>query len=231
MRSVQVGLIGDFDARVTAHRAIPIALRLAGEALQRTVEFDWIATDAMPDDDALKRFDALWCVPASPYRSMAGALRAIRFARERRVPFLGTCGGFQHALIEIARDVLDIGNAEHAEIEPGAQNLIVSALACSLVEVSDTIDLQPGSRIALAYGSISATEDYRCRYGLNPAFASRVLNGPLRATAHDAQLEVRAVELDDHPFFVCTLFQPERAALNSTLPPLVRALLTAALAR
>ena len=66
MRSVQVGLIGDFDARVTAHRAIPIALRLAGEALQRTVEFDWIATDAMPDADAFKRFDALWCVPASP---------------------------------------------------------------------------------------------------------------------------------------------------------------------
>ena len=66
MRSVQVGLIGDFDARVTTHCAIPIALRLAGEALQRTVEFDWIATDAMPDADAFKRFDALWCVPASP---------------------------------------------------------------------------------------------------------------------------------------------------------------------
>ena len=79
------------------------------------------------------------------------------------MPFLGTCGGFQHALIEIARDVLDIGNAEHAQIESGAQNLIVSALACSLFEVRDTVDLPPGSRIALAYGSISVTEDYRCR--------------------------------------------------------------------
>ena len=61
--------------------------------------------------------------------------------------------------------------------------------------------------------------------------AGRVLNGPLRASAHDAQGEVRAIERDDHPFFVCTLFQPERAALSGALPPLVRALLVAALAR
>ena len=230
-RALRVGLIGDVDERVPAHRAIPIALQLASDALPCTVEFDWLATDAMPDDGALAVFDALWCVPASPYRSMPGALRAIRFAREQRVPFLGTCGGFQHALVEVARDVLGIADAEHAETAPGAANQVVSELACSLVEVSDAVALQPGSRIALAYGSPTATEGYHCRYGLNPAFAERLLNGPLRASAHDAQGEVRAVELDDHPFFVCTLFQPERAALRGVASPLVLALLNAALAR
>jgi CTP synthase (UTP-ammonia lyase) len=231
MRALQVGLIGDFDESVTAHRAIPVALRLAGEALQRTVEFDWLATDAMPSAAALTRFDALWCVPASPYRSMDGALNAIRFARELRVPFLGTCGGFQHALIEVARNLLGLTDAEHAETAPGAASCVVSELACSLVEVSDVVSLRPGSRLALAYAGDTAIESYHCRYGLNPAFASRVLNGPLRASAHDAQGETRAVELDDHPFFVGTLFQPERAALSGTVPPLARALLTAALAR
>ena len=231
MGALQIGLIGDFDDTVTAHRAIPIALRLAGGALHCTVEFDWLATDAMPEASAMTRFDALWCVPASPYRSMAGALHAIRFARERRVPFLGTCGGFQHALIEVARNVLGLHEAEHAETSPGAANQVVSELACSLVEVSDRVSLQLGSHIALAYAATVAIERYHCRYGLNPAFASRLLNGPLRATAHDAQGEVRAIELDDHPFFACTLFQPERAALTGAVPPLVRALLTAASAR
>jgi len=100
-----------------------------------------------------------------------------------------------------------------------------------LVSVSDVVSLRPGSRIALAYAGTTASERYHCRYGLNPAFASTVLDGPLRASAHDAQGEARAIELDDHPFFVCTLFQPERTALTGAVPPLVRSLLAAALAR
>jgi len=228
MGALQVGLIGDFNERVDAHRAIPLALRLAAEALQGPVEFEWLATDAVPDNAALRRFDALWCVPASPYRCMVGALRAIRFAREQCVPFLGTCGGFQHALIEVARNVAGLADAEHAETTPDAANLVVSELACSLVEVKGEVSLRPGSRMALAYAATTVNERYHCRYGLNPAYAGSLLSGPLRATAHDAQGEVRGVELDHHPYFVCTLFQPERAALNGTVPPLVQALLAAA---
>jgi CTP synthase (UTP-ammonia lyase) len=228
VNALKVGLIGDFNADVIAHRAIPVALRLAGEQLKRAVAFDWLATEAMPDAAGLAHFDALWCVPASPYRDMEAALRTIRFAREQRVPFLGTCGGFQHAVIEYARNVLGLRDAEHAETAPAAPNAVINALACALVEVSDQVTLVAGSRIAAAYRSETATEGYHCRYGLNPAFAARLLAGPLRGTAQDSQGEIRAVELDDHPFFVCTLFQPERAALKDVAPPLVIALLRAA---
>ena len=227
-RPLQIGLIGDFDESVTAHRAIPLALRLAAEQLAQPLNAEWLATDALPDATRLARFDALWCVPASPYRSMDGALRGIRYAREQRVPFLGTCGGFQHAVIEYARHVLGWANAEHAETAPQAERAVINTLACSLVEVSDDVRLQPGSRIATAYGCERAYEGYRCRYGLNPAFAEPLTLGPLRATAHDAQGEVRAIELDGHPFFVCTLFQPERAALRGEVPPLVRSFIQAA---
>jgi len=65
-------------------------------------------------------FDGFWCVPASPYRDIDGALRAIRFAREQRRPFLGTCGGFQHAVLEYARNVLGWADAEHGELAPNA---------------------------------------------------------------------------------------------------------------
>ena len=68
----------------------------------------------------LEMFDGIWCVPGSPYANTDGALDAIRVARERRVPFLGTCGGFQHALLEYAGAVWGVPSPAHAELDPSA---------------------------------------------------------------------------------------------------------------
>jgi CTP synthase (UTP-ammonia lyase) len=220
---VRIGLVGDFNGEVPAHQAIPHALALAANDLGRAVEPAWLPTEAIRGESGLAHFDGLWCVPGSPYRSMEGALRAIRFAREQGRPFLGTCGGFQHTILEFARDVLGWEDAEHAETAPDAERPVVTPLACALVEASDAIRFVPGSRIAVAYGAPEATERYRCRYGINPAFQAELLASGLRVAAMDAAGEVRAVELEGHPFFVATLFQPERAALTGTLPPLVGA--------
>lgn len=100
---LRVALVGDYDPAVIAHQAISRALALAAEACGRPVQPQWLPTESISRDADLDDFDAIWCVPASPYRSMDGALRAIRYARERGVPFLGTCGGFQHAVLEYAR--------------------------------------------------------------------------------------------------------------------------------
>ncbi len=227
LKEVQIGLVGDHNPEVPAHRAIPLALRRAGEALGIAVGFAWVPTPEVTAAERVAGFDGLWCVPASPYRSMGGALLVIRHAREARVPFLGTCGGFQHALVEYARHVLGWADAEHAETAPEAARPVVTPLACALVEATDTVRLFPGTRIAAAYGAEEATEGYRCRYGINPAFQAELVAGPLRATADDATGEVRAVELDDHPFFVATLFQPERAALRGQPAPLVEAFVRA----
>jgi CTP synthase (UTP-ammonia lyase) len=229
MKAVHVGLVGDHDDRITAHRAIPQALQRVAQHLGTPVDFEWIASDSVMDVERLARFDAMWCVPGSPYRSMVGALYAIRFARERRVPFLGTCGGFQHAVIEYARNVLGWADADHAETSPAAERAVISPLACSLVEANAEILFEPGSRISGAYARLSATEGYHCSYGLNPVFADSLISGPLRVTAHDAQGDVRAIELNDHPFFVATLFQPERAALRGEVPALAHALVEAAM--
>lgn len=225
---IRIGLIGDYDATVPAHRAIPVALELAGDALALAIDFEWVPTEQIDSPSRVAGFDGLWCVPASPYRSMEGALLAIRSAREDRRCFLGTCGGFQHAVIEYARNVLGWRDAAHAETAPDADRPVIAPLACALVETTDVVRFVPGSRIAAAYACESSTEGYRCRYGLNPEFAQALLCGPLRAAASDASGEIRAVELDGHPFFVATLFQPERAALAGQLPPLVRAFVGAA---
>jgi CTP synthase (UTP-ammonia lyase) len=229
--STRIGLVGDYDEAVPAHQAIPVALQLAGHALALAVEFEWVPTEQIVDPARVANVHGLWCVPASPYHSMEGALMAITFARVNRRPFLGTCGGFQHAVVEYARNVLRWLDAQHAETAPGEGRGVIGPLACALVEATAGVRFRPGSRIAAAYGREESTEAYRCRYGLAPEFQATLLAGPLRAGAHDADGEVRAVELDGHGFFVATLFKPERAALTGQLPPLVRAFVRAALNR
>ncbi|HEF4762524.1 TPA: CTP synthase [Pseudomonas putida] len=224
---VRIALIGDYDPQVTAHQAIPLALGMAAEHSGLNVQGQWLATDSINADTSLDEFDGFWCVPASPYRNMDGALQAIRFAREHQRPFLGTCGGFQHAVLEFSRHVLGWEDAEHAEVSPNASRALLTPLSCSLVEVTDTIQLVESSLIARAYETSEIHEGYRCRYGVNPQFEQALLQHGLQAVGHDETQGLRAVELNNHPFFVATLFQPERAALKGTLPPLVRALVEA----
>lgn len=224
---MRIGLVGDHDRRVTAHRAIPLALELAAAGAGLQLEWQWVPTEEIITADRVAEYRGLWCVPASPYRSTEGALRAIRYARERDVPFLGTCGGFQHAVIEYARNVLDWSEAAHAELDPDATMAVIAPLACTLIEASGRVRFVPGSRIARAYGQRESIEGYHCSFGLNADFRATLLAGPLRVAAEDEAGDVRAVELDGHRFFVATLFQPERAALRGALPPLVAAFVKA----
>ena len=225
-----LALVGDRDEHIIAHRAIEAALPLAARSLGVAIEARWLCTNEIADATALRGVHGVWCVPGSPYKSMNGALLAIGHARTRGLPFLGTCGGFQHAVVEYARHVLGWADAEHAETAPDAARPVITLLACALVEASETVRLVSGTRIAQAYGASQAHEGYHCRYGLNPAFQAALLKGPLVATAFDAAGEVRALEHTDHPFFAATLFQPERAALRGEVPPLVLAFARAALA-
>jgi CTP synthase (UTP-ammonia lyase) len=227
-KKCRVALVGDCNPAVIAHRAIPEALRLAGESLGADIDGVWLHTSSIHDAaEQLAEFDAIWCVPASPYANADGALDAIRFARERRVPYLGTCGGFQHAVIEYARNVLGMKSADNAEDNPQGETLVITPLSCSLIEKTEEITLAESGMLHEAYGAAQISEGYHCSYGINPAFAELLFSGPLRPTAHGASGEVRAFELQSHPFFVGTLFQPERRALMGEAPPLVVAFLKA----
>lgn len=228
MSAIRIAVVGDHDEGVVAHRAVPRALALAAASLGADVEPVWVPTASIADDTAVASFDGIWCVPATPYRSEAGALRAIRCARLERRPFLGTCGGFQHMMIEHARAVLGWADAAFAETDPGAARPLIAPLACSLVEVSGAVRLLPETRLRAAYGVDEITEGYHCRFGINPEYRGPLFAPPMRLAAVDAAGDVRGAERSDHPFFVGTLFQPERAALAGRVPPLVAAFLQAA---
>jgi len=230
-RTLVIGLIGDQNAAVPAHRAIPVALQRAADETSLRIRHEWVPTESIGSPSTVDAFDGLWCVPASPYRSMAGALLAIRHARENLVPFLSTCGGFQHAVIEYAQNVLGWSDAAHAETTPGAPRNVIAPLSCALLDAEGLVRLLPGTKLRAAYGVAEIAAEYMCSYGMNTEFKAALVSGPLREAATDDAGDLRAVELDGHPFFVGTLFQPERVALERQSVPIVNAFLEAIGAR
>jgi CTP synthase len=223
-----IALVGDHSEKVTAHRAIPKALELACEKAGADVGWEWVATRSIGDSrNDLARYSAVWLVPASPYENTKGAMDAVRWAREGGRPFLGTCGGFQHMLLEYARNVVGVVNAEHAETNPSGSALIVTPLSCSHVEKSGTVHFARNSLLAGAYGTAEATAEYRCNYGFNSVYRPAFEGAGLRFTSWDDEGEIRGAELASHPFFAGVLYQPERAALKGTVPPLALAFVKA----
>lgn len=229
MNRVRIALVGDFSETVTAHRAINESMRLAKAIVD--VEPQWVHTSSLAESDTAERVlssaHGIWCVPNSPYASTEGALGAIRWARTRVVPFLGTCGGFQHALLEFVDGVLG-REAAHAELDPNASNPLIAKLSCALIEKAEHIRPTGAGRFPHWYGA-DRDEGFCCSYGLNPAFEALLENSTLQIVARGSSREVRAVELHGHPFFIGTLFQPERSALKGELHPLVAAFMRAAL--
>ena len=216
VRTLRVALVGDFDPSVVAHQAIPKALTLGRCATWRRG-----GGCVGPHEFHLPRGRSV-CRASTASGACRRVLMRTRWVRWLRsatrgnaaVPFLGTCGGFQHALLEYARNVCGMPEAEHAETDPDAPLRLIAPLACSLVERSDEILLADGGRFRRAYGQARITEGYHCSYGLNREYESRIFRDGLQATAHDRNGEVRGVELAGHPFFVAALFQPERRALH-----------------
>lgn len=215
-----VALVGDRSPSVRAHARIPQLI----DALRRR---DGIVLDPywIPSEEAergLDGFDGIWVVPGSPYRSADGAIAAARTARERQIPFLGTCGGFQHALLMLARDLAGIADAAHAEYGPRGE-LVIVELECSLVGHEGAIAYAPGSLMRRIMGVERSVERYHCSYGLDSAYRQALADAGVRFSAHDDAGDVRALELPGHPFFLGTLFQPELAGDATRAHPVVRA--------
>jgi CTP synthase (UTP-ammonia lyase) len=220
---IRIALVGDFSPAIPAHRGINESMRLASAF---DLQAEWVHTTKL-SRQALNGVQGVWCVPGSPYADTDAVLDVIQWARMEGVPFLGTCGGFQHALLEFARHVLGRSDAAHAELEPNAAFPLIAPLACPLVETSQRIFSMGQGIFARHYGP-ERTEGFCCSFGLNPSSAALFEGSDLEVVARSKDGQVRAVELRGHPFFIGTLFQPERAALKRELHPLIRGFVQAA---
>jgi len=230
MSRIALAIVGDYDDTFGPHRKTDEAVRHAADALALDADARWIPTAEL-DGGAERRLagcDGVWISPGSPYRSMTGALAAIRVCRLGRIPLLATCGGCQHVIIEYARAVLGYEDAQHAENDPYASTLFVTPLSCSLVGKTMAVTLDPGSAMAGLYGRTEVEEQYYCNFGLNPLYEGTVHDGGLRIVGRDADGEARVFVLPAHPFFVATLFVPSLTSSRARPHPLIVAFLRAA---
>lgn len=226
----RVALVGDRSPAVRSHARIPGLLAALAERDRLALDAYWIPTGDAAAPGALAGFDAVWLLPGSPYHSEAGALAAVRTARERGIPFLGTCAGFQHAVLEYARNVCGLTEAVHGETHPDAGQQVIAPLACSLVGHEGAVTVTPGSLAERVLGATRTLERYHCAYGLDGAYLDRLSAHGLRFSGADGSDEVRVLELPGHPFFLASLFQPELSGDGTRAHPVIRALAVAAVA-
>ena len=215
-----IAIVGERVHDFPPHVATDAALAHSAAVLGVDIRAWWVATD-----DELGAVDAIWCAPGSPYRSLDGALAALRHGRENGVPSLGTCGGCQHMLLEFARNVLGFEDAQHAEYDPYASRLFVTPLTCEVAGRTMDVRLE-GSRL---YGDATEVqEQYYCNFGLNDDYRGRLEDAGFRITGVDADGDARVFELADHPFYVATLFVPQMRSEPERPHPVVTAFVAAA---
>lgn len=226
MKRPSIAIIGEYSADYEPHVATSAAIVHSARQLDLAVEIDWISSDDI-SDRLFANHSAIWVAPGSPYKNLEKTLGAIRNARENGVPCLGTCGGFQHMIIEYARAVLGFVDAQHAEYDPYSSNLFISELTCSLAGRPMTLQFAADSLVSRIYGSLSTIEDYYCNFGVNPAHVAFLKSGPIQFVGSDDEGEVRVMELPDHRFYIGTLYVPQMRSTESTPHPLVTAFLEA----
>ena len=239
--SVRIGVLGDFDPKSPTLPAVDKSLQHAAAKLGVTVEPTWLPTPSLLEPDiekTLEKFDGIWAAPGSPYKSFDGMLQGIEFARRRDWPFLGTCGGFQYALLECARNVLGIKDADSAENNSGSKNIVIYPVACAVPkrgkdapklsgEIPE-IRLRPGSYLHSFYAHDVVTEEFFCNFEVNPEYEWAAMEAGFPVVARGSRGEIRAIESPTHRFYIATLYQPQLASKPKKPHPLVMAFVQAA---
>jgi CTP synthase (UTP-ammonia lyase) len=206
--NVGIAIVGDENEALPSHRELNAVRRTLGD----DVDTEWVPTDGPAISD-LSGFDGIWLVPGSPYANDAAAYEAVKWARERDVPFLGTCGGLQYAVVEYFRNVLRLPDASHAESDGVADGNVIAALACNLMGEERIVRPIPGTRFSRLVGGEPFVGMHYCGYGPAPGVVERLAGAGMviEAVADDAGAEV--LELPRNRFFMLTQFQPQIGAL------------------
>ena len=226
-----IALVGKYDM-ADAYMSVTEALKHAGLERGVDVEVLWVDADDMAACHRDRLHEAGGVVVPGGFgsRGTEGKVRAIRYARERRVPFLGLCLGFQMAVVELARNVLDLKGAHSAEMDPDTPHAVIDLLPSQREQedLGGTMRLgahetaiESGTLAHEVYGATACTERHRHRYEVSPEYRERLAQAGMVFSGHAGE-RMEILELRDHPYFVGTQFHPEfRSRPGRASPPFV----------
>lgn len=246
VQTVKIGLVGKYVELHDSYISVNEALKHGGIATHSAVDIHWIDSETLEGDDVdldaiLGDMDGILVPGGFGSRGIEGKINACRYARTHGVPYLGICLGMQIAIIEFARDVLGMADANSAEIDPSTTHPVIDILP----EQKDVTDmggtmrlgqypctLNPESKAYSLYGASMIYERHRHRYEVNNDYRPDLLNGGMifAGTSPDNHI-VEMVEIPDHPWFVAGQFHPEFKSRPNRPHPLFRGFVTAAAAR
>lgn len=246
VQTVKIGLVGKYVELHDSYISVNEALKHGGIATHSAVDIHWIDSETLEGDDVdldaiLGDMDGILVPGGFGSRGIEGKINACRYARTHGVPYLGICLGMQIAIIEFARDVLGMADANSAEIDPSTTHPVIDILP----EQKDVTDmggtmrlgqypctLNPESKAYGLYGASMIYERHRHRYEVNNDYRPDLMNGGMifAGTSPDNHI-VEMVEIPDHPWFVAGQFHPEFKSRPNRPHPLFRGFVTAAAAR
>jgi CTP synthase len=241
---VHIAIVGKYVNLRDAYLSVMEALKHGGFHHGAEIQITWLASDDLAGDgemEVLSRADGILVPGGFGVRGIEGKVQAVRYAREHLVPFLGICLGLQCAVIEFARNVCGLPDANSSEFDPATPNPVidllpeqknVTDLGGSMRLGAQPCHLVPGTIAARAYDEQIVYERHRHRWEVNPAYHQVLTEHGLvfSGLSPDGRL-VEIIELPDHPFFVAGQFHPELRSRPTRPHPLFREFVGAAHAR
>jgi CTP synthase len=242
---VRIAVVGKYTELTDAYKSIHESLVHGGAANDVGVELNWIASDQFKDQEAagklLGDYHALLVPGGFGERGIEGMVEAVRWAREHQLPFFGICLGLQVAMIEFARNVCQLPEANSSEFEAECENPVISLLDSqrNVEDMGGTMrlgaypcQLKQGSRAAQIYGADEVSERHRHRYEVNNAYRDVLAEYGLRCTglSPDGAL-VEIIELPEHAWFIGCQFHPELKSRPMQPHPLFAGFVKAAFER
>jgi CTP synthase len=239
---VTIAVVGKYIKHHDAYKSVYEALDHAGIALNTRILVRKVEAEELEREGAervLSGVDGVLVPGGFGYRGITGKIEAVRYARDRQVPFFGICLGLQCGVVEFARNVMGLEDANTTEIDQHCRHPVV----CLLDEQYDIVDmggtmrlgsypcvLAPGSKAHQAYGRLEIEERHRHRYELNNQYRDQLAQHGflVSGTSPDGNL-VEVIELRDHPWFVAVQCHPEFKSKPTKAHPLFRAFVQAGL--
>jgi CTP synthase len=240
-KQCEIAVVGKYTHVRDAYKSIIEAFVHAGAANRARVNLRWVESTDVESRGAaalLGEIDGILVPGGFGERGIEGKIAAVRFAREKSVPYFGICLGMQVATIEFARDVVGWADANSSEFDAASEHKVIDLLPdqASVTEKGGTMRLgaykcalREGSLAARAYGVPEVNERHRHRYELNNRYAQQLTSRGLVVSGKCVGRElVEIVELPDHPWFVASQFHPEFKSRPTRPAPLFREFVGAA---
>ena len=230
---VTIGLIGKYVELQDSYKSILESFIHAGAANEVSVEVVPIHSEYLSVEniqEKLKGLDGLLVAPGFGERGVEGKIEAVRYAREKNLPFLGICLGMQMAVIEFARNVLQLKDANSTEMNPATPHAVIDLMEEQkhITDMGGTMrlgswkcHLKENTIVAKTYGSLDIEERHRHRYEYNNAYREDFENAGLIATGTNPDTNlVEIVEIPEHPWFVGVQYHPEYKSTVASPHPL-----------